>query len=148
MLGRILGRSAGPAAHPHEAVQCSRDNRGHHADGLRRCAGESADADCRSHACDCCGGSRSLTSVARELATLYDTVGSRPLWVDEAGHPTADAHEPLGLLSGAATEALDPADYDAPALEGEAGALENALSPTASSIAGFDIRLSEAPFDI
>lgn len=88
------------------------------------------------------------TSVARELATLYDTVGSRPLWVDEAGHPTADAHEPLGLLSGAATEALDPADYDAPALEGEAGALENALSPTASSIAGFDIRLSEAPFDI
>ena len=83
-------------------------------------------------------------SRARELATLYDAVGSRALWVDEYGHPTGDAHEALDLLSGAETEALDPADYDAPALKGEAGILENALNPTASSIADFDTRLSEA----
>lgn len=83
-------------------------------------------------------------SRGRELATLYDAVGSRPLWVDEYGHPTADAHAALDLLSGAETEALDPADYDAPALKGEAEVLENALNPTASSIAGFDTRLSEA----
>jgi murein L,D-transpeptidase YcbB/YkuD len=47
-------------------------------------------------------------------------------------------------LSDAATEALDPADYDAPALQGEAEVLENAPSPTASSTARFDTRLSEA----
>ncbi len=84
------------------------------------------------------------TSIAKELATLYDAVGSRPLWVDEYGHPTADAHAALDLLSGAAAEALDPADYDAAALASEAGILENARNPTASSIAGFDTRLSEA----
>jgi len=87
---------------------------------------------------------RHSPSVRRELATLYDAVGSRPLWVDGAGHPTADAQEALGLLSGAAAEALDPADYAASVLQGEAKVLENAPSPSASSIADFDIGLSDA----
>ena len=79
-----------------------------------------------------------------DLAALYDSAGSHPLWVDGAGHPSVDAREALGLLSGAATEALDPADYEAPALAGAAEALENAPSPTASSVASFDTGLSEA----
>src|SRR6188472_606823 len=82
--------------------------------------------------------------VRKELATLYAAVGSRPLWVDAAGHPSADAQDALGLLNRAGTEALDPGDYDASALEGEARVLETALSPPVSSIAGFDTRLSEA----
>jgi murein L,D-transpeptidase YcbB/YkuD len=84
------------------------------------------------------------SSVRRELADLYGAVGSRPLWVDAAGHPSADAREALGLLSGAAAEALDPADYGARVLEGDAEALANTPNPSASRIAGFDTRLSEA----
>ena len=83
-------------------------------------------------------------SARSELAALYDAVDFRPLWVDGTGHPSADAHEALGLLSGAATEALDPADYEATALEGEAEVLHNVLSPTAAGAASFDTRLSEA----
>jgi murein L,D-transpeptidase YcbB/YkuD len=87
---------------------------------------------------------RRSPSVRRELAILYDAIGFRPLWVDGAGHPSPDAQEALGLLSSAATEALNPADYDAPGLEGEAKVLENIASPSPSSIACFDIGLSEA----
>jgi murein L,D-transpeptidase YcbB/YkuD len=83
-------------------------------------------------------------AVRRELAALYDAVGSRPLWVDGAGRPTGEAHEALALLSSATADALDPADYEAPALAGEARALEHAASPPASSAARFDTRLSEA----
>jgi L,D-transpeptidase YcbB len=83
-------------------------------------------------------------SLRRELATLYDALGSRALWVDGSGHPNADAHDALGLLSRAGTEGLDPADYEASALERQAKVLESALSPPASSIAGFDTGLSEA----
>jgi murein L,D-transpeptidase YcbB/YkuD len=86
---------------------------------------------------------RRSPSARTELAALYDAVGSRPLWVDETGHPSADAHEALRLLSGAATDALDPADYEAPALAGKAAVLEKAPSPTASSVADFDTGLSE-----
>lgn len=83
-------------------------------------------------------------SVRRELAALYDPVGSRPLWVDGAGHPGADAYEALSLLSGAATDALDPSDYDAPPLAREAEVLANAPGPPVSSVASFDTGLSEA----
>lgn len=87
---------------------------------------------------------RGRSSSARGLSALYDALGSRPLWVDGAGHPSRDAHDALDLLSRAATEALDPADYDAAGLEGEARVLENAPSPSASDIARFDVGLSEA----
>ena len=87
---------------------------------------------------------RRPASVRRKLATLYDADGSRPLWVDGAGRPSADADAALGLLSGAAADALDPADYGAPALEGQARALAHAQRPTASTAAAFETGLSEA----
>ena len=84
-----------------------------------------------------------LTRVEREqLAALYSVAAFAPLWVDSSGHPNRDAVDALALLKGAATEGLDPVDYDAPTLDGLAIALAAAKTPTASDAAAFDARLS------
>ncbi len=84
-----------------------------------------------------------LTSAARrELTALYQAGEYRPLWVDGAGRPTRDARDALALLTDAATEGLDPADYRASMLDSSATALEHTQEPTVSSIAAFDASLS------
>jgi murein L,D-transpeptidase YcbB/YkuD len=84
-----------------------------------------------------------LTSATRrELTALYQASGYRALWVDGSGRPTGDARDTLGLLTGAAREGLDPADYRASMLDSSATALERTDPPTASSIAAFDAGLS------
>lgn len=81
-------------------------------------------------------------ATRRELTALYQASEYRPLWVDGSGHPTGDARDTLALLTGAAKEGLDPADYRASMLDSSATALERTQRPTVSSIAAFDADLS------
>lgn len=84
-----------------------------------------------------------LTRVEREqLTTLYSADAFAPLWVDSSGHPNRDAVDALALLKGAATEGLDPVDYNAPTLNGLAIALGATTTPVVSDIAAFDASLS------
>ena len=46
-----------------------------------------------------------------ELKELYEREDYVPLWVDAAGRLSDSAHDALALLSLAADEGLDPADY-------------------------------------
>ena len=88
-------------------------------------------------------GLASLTRLEQErLATLYSAGAFAPLWVDVSGHPNRDAVDALALLKGAATEGLDPVDYDAPTLDGLSIALAAARLPMVSDVAAFDARLS------
>ncbi len=60
-------------------------------------------------------GQTFLRSVA--LAVLLPALvpSPPPLWLDTAGHPTRNARDALNVLSHAADEGLDPADYRIPA---------------------------------
>lgn len=82
-----------------------------------------------------------LTADERaQLAALYGV--NVPRWVDRAGHPNPDAHEALTLLDHAGDEGLDPSDYGAARLDGQAAALTAAAEPTINDVAAFDAGLS------
>lgn len=84
-----------------------------------------------------------LTPVERrQLTELYGSGNYAPLWLDASGHPNREARDALALLSGAATEGLNPLDYRAATLEGSAAALDATATPPASEIAIFDASLS------
>ena len=77
-----------------------------------------------------------------QLAALYGPGPATPLWVDASGRPNANARDALALLSGAADEGLDPADYGAATVEGLAAVLEAIHEPMAHDVAAFDTGLS------
>jgi murein L,D-transpeptidase YcbB/YkuD len=82
-----------------------------------------------------------LTPVERQqLAALYGDVDDAPRWVDASGRPNDDARAALTVLAGAAADALDPVDYAAGTLAGDAAKLGTATP--AADIAAFDVGLS------
>jgi murein L,D-transpeptidase YcbB/YkuD len=84
-----------------------------------------------------------LTPAARrELTALYEAGDYHPVWVDGSGRPSGDARNTLALLTGAAKEGLNPADYRASMLDSSATVLERMQAPTISSLAAFDAALS------
>jgi hypothetical protein len=81
-----------------------------------------------------------LTSVERQqLVAFYDDVDDAPQWIDASGRPSGDARAALSVLTGAAGDALEPADYAADALSTRAASLEAASAP---DVAAFDVGLS------
>jgi murein L,D-transpeptidase YcbB/YkuD len=82
-----------------------------------------------------------LTSIERQqLAAFYAGVSDAPQWIDASGRPNDDARAALTVLAGAATDALDPADYAANALATRAASLD--VTTPVSDIAAFDVDLS------
>ncbi|HET9766349.1 MAG TPA: L,D-transpeptidase family protein, partial [Thermoanaerobaculia bacterium] len=68
----------------------------------------------------------------------------KPLWVEAGGRPNADARAALGLIAGAATDGLDPAEYRDATLARDAARLDAAPPPVPAEIAAFDSGLSAA----
>jgi murein L,D-transpeptidase YcbB/YkuD len=86
-----------------------------------------------------------LTSGDRaRVASLYERGQFAPLWLNEAGLPTPDARQALAVLTDAATDGLDPADYSAAALGDLAATLEAQPNRPASGRARFDMDLTAA----
>ena len=77
-----------------------------------------------------------------ELKELYERGGHVPLWVDAAGRPDHSAHDALTLLSGAADEGLDPADYRQGQLDRLTATLERESPLVLQDLASFDVALS------
>ncbi len=65
------------------------------------------------------------------------------LWFD-AGRPTSDARQVLGLLLSAAAEGLDPNDYDTPALQQRLTQALQGPAPSESVLAPLDAALTAA----
>ena len=80
----------------------------------------------------------------RRLVALYTPADFKPLWIDAAGHPSADARAALGLIVAAPVEGLDPAEYRAATLAAVAARLDAAPSPPPADVAAFDAGLSAA----
>ncbi len=80
----------------------------------------------------------------QRLVALYTPGAFKPLWVDAGGRPNADARAALGLIAGAATEGLDPAEYRAATIARAAARLDAAPPPAPAEIAAFDSGLSAA----
>ena len=64
-------------------------------------------------------------------------------WTDPSGRPGLDAREALALLTGADQEGLDPADYQAAAIEALLSALDTCQEPLAADIDVFDAALTD-----
>ena len=78
-----------------------------------------------------------------ELADLYQPNHNGPLWSDEEGRATDNAHDGLQLLRHAPDDALDPADY----YQGVLARLQSSLKavpPSPAVLARFDVVLSAA----
>src|SRR5262249_30322755 len=72
------------------------------------------------------------------LRALYQPDNS-PLWIDNAGRPTTNARDALAVLTQAADEGLDPADYGVPLVSDLASHIDGA---TQVDPARFDVVLS------
>jgi murein L,D-transpeptidase YcbB/YkuD len=81
------------------------------------------------------------TAEQRELIALY-AGEERPLWVDGAGRIGRNARDAMMLLNAAATDGLDPSDYDVRGITVLAASLANRSPVVASDIAAFDVGLS------
>ena len=80
---------------------------------------------------------------ARDLLPgLYPAAAPAPLWVDAALHPTSTAREALAILTDAAAEGLDPADYRAAELSALGARLAQGAPPAVSEAAAFDASMS------
>jgi murein L,D-transpeptidase YcbB/YkuD len=75
------------------------------------------------------------------LEQIYPANAEGPLWLDASLHPTRAAQDALSALNDAAAEGLEPADYNAAALQEQAKALA-AKAPPAGEVASFDVSLS------
>ena len=73
--------------------------------------------------------------------SLYSMHRWRPIWTAD-GRPTRDAREALELLRSARDRALDPADYDAPALERRLAELARGGRASARDVAWMEIALT------
>lgn len=80
-----------------------------------------------------------VTPQRLELQRLYPA--AVPLWLDDAGRPTANARDAIALLTDAASDGLDPAAYSVASLAARAGGLPDA-SPDARL--AWDVGLSLA----
>ena len=74
------------------------------------------------------------------IDSLYSMNRWRPVWT-ASGRPTRDAREALQLLRSARDRALDPEDYDAPALERRLAELERG-TPSARDVAWAETALT------
>jgi murein L,D-transpeptidase YcbB/YkuD len=79
---------------------------------------------------------------ARDLSQAYTLTSGAPLWMDDAGRPTAQARAAVALLEQAAAEGLDPDDYAVAALIGMAGALAGPAAAPVRAAAEFDVLLT------
>jgi murein L,D-transpeptidase YcbB/YkuD len=77
-----------------------------------------------------------------ELKELYEREDYVPLWVDAAGRLSDSAHDALALLSRAADEGLDPADYGQGQLDRLTATLESESPLRLLDLASFDVALS------
>jgi murein L,D-transpeptidase YcbB/YkuD len=77
------------------------------------------------------------------LSQAYAQRAGRLYWSNAAG-PTPQALQLIAVLAEAASEGLDPLDYDAAALATRAAALRAGTPPDAAAAADFDFRLSAA----
>jgi murein L,D-transpeptidase YcbB/YkuD len=82
------------------------------------------------------------TEERRDLTRLYEGVNDAPFWVDDAGHPTRDAADALALFTGAASEGLDPLDYNPVELGRASAALAGLSQPPIPDAAAFEAALS------
>lgn len=78
------------------------------------------------------------------LQALYQPGGWRPLWLDQAHRPGPSAAEAVRLLSGAAAEGLQPADYQAQELQAKVAAAQSAGLPGDAEAAALDLALSRS----
>src|SRR5665213_2595012 len=81
-----------------------------------------------------------IADVRDAVAQEYTQRSWTPLWMVD-GHLTWSARRVLLALDSAATRGLDPADYDASALEARADSL---VTQGVDASAGFDVMLSVA----
>ena len=77
-----------------------------------------------------------------ELTLLYERAGYGPLWIDNVGRPGHQAQVAMTLLSRAAGEGLDPADYHEGPLHRLMAALERESPQRPRNVASFDVVLS------
>jgi murein L,D-transpeptidase YcbB/YkuD len=77
-----------------------------------------------------------------ELTLLYERAGYGPLWIDDVGRPGHQAQVAMTLLSRAADEGLDPADYQEGPLHRLMAALETESPRRLRNLASFDVVLS------
>jgi murein L,D-transpeptidase YcbB/YkuD len=80
-----------------------------------------------------------------ELASLYGTNGWRLMWSD-GGRPTPAARAAIDVLAGSRDRALNPEDYDVPALDRQVRQLGTSGRATESELAWFDVALSVGLF--
>jgi L,D-transpeptidase YcbB len=96
---------------------------------------------------------RRFTCAGMVCGLLVCTVHSAPvfqdvtdadvlIWVDAGGFPSQDARDALTLLRDAATDGLDPADYDSAFLDSLATELNAERRPSARNVATFNAALS------
>jgi murein L,D-transpeptidase YcbB/YkuD len=76
------------------------------------------------------------------LAEIYPASGAEPLWVDGSLRPTKSAQDVLAVLSDAAAEGLDPADYRAEDLVALAKRLTAGSPSSVREAAAFDASMS------
>ncbi len=79
----------------------------------------------------------------RDARRFYEERQFRPVWIDEFGRPTDDARAALALLRDAASEGLDPGDYESYPLDCKATSLGMVPQPLSSDIAAFDVQLTQ-----
>ena len=78
----------------------------------------------------------------RELVALYGGGADGPLWVDVWGRPGRDAREAMELMTAAASDGLDPGDYNVLGIAALSALISHPSGATASNIARFDVSLS------
>jgi L,D-transpeptidase YcbB len=79
---------------------------------------------------------------ARSLDRLYAPGGFEPLWLDGAGRPGTASRQALEMLRLAATEGLEPADYDPEGIAALSQSLAHADTLRPADMAEFEVRLS------
>ena len=86
------------------------------------------------------GGPVALSPAERfQLQSLYQRHDYLPLWTDLTARPTPQARVAIALLSAAADEGLEPAEYDAAAL---AAVASERLGVPSTELAHFDVGVS------
>ena len=75
------------------------------------------------------------------IDSLYSTNRWRPIWTSQ-GRPTRDAREAFELLRSARDRALEPEDYDAPAIERRIAELARGASASPRDVAWLEMALT------
>ena len=85
-------------------------------------------------------GAIAYASCSRLAA--QEVTAPTPIWVDRAGRPAHQAHDALAVLNAAASDGLDPADYDTARLQAMATRLQTGGVPAPNDVSEFGATLS------